>query len=389
MIKTKTIIFIIAILLFNFKLKAGDFAVRIYSQNSIKSVVIVSIIGKYSIYGDEKQLGEIEKSQQVSLTVGKNNKIRIIKGTTDLGLYSFIEFEGQGLKNIFNIKPQNTDVKERIYDDNIEVSVEKGFLKIINVVDIEHYVAGVVQSEILGSCDSIEFFKIQALITRTYAINNMMKHYKDGYNLCDDVHCQAYKSRCNNYQILMATTLTTGDVIVDKNKRMISAAFCSNSGGETINSEDIWSIPTTYLKSVIDTFSLGMRNSTWEYKMPAREWLKYLADNYNYPINDSLKRAKAFNFEQPNRLVYFHDSIPLKSIRRDLNLKSTFFSIKKQGDFVIFNGRGYGHGVGLSQEGAIKMIKNGYTAEQVIKFYYQDVSITNYNEIKKIPERNN
>jgi len=380
--KLKLFIFIFFLCL-TAKLTAADFSVRIFSQSNIKSASITSLVGKYSMNGNDNPIAGLDKNEIVTISI-ERNKIRIKKNQEDLGLFNTIEIIGDGLKNIFKIKPLNQDLHDRIYDDDIEISIDNGYLKIINNVEIEHYVAGVVQSEILGSCDSVEFFKIQAIISRTYAINNMMKHYKEGYNLCDDVHCQAYKSRCNNFQILMATTLTAGDVIVDKNKRMISAAFCSNSGGETINAEALWSIPTTYLKAVVDTFSNGMRNSTWEKKMPAKEWLNYLKKTYNYPIDDSAKCRNALNFEQNTRKIYFCDSIPLKNMRKDLEIKSTFFSVKKEGDYVILKGRGYGHGVGLSQEGAIKMVRCRYKASQIIRFYYKDVDIINYEEIKKI-----
>ncbi|MEI6694860.1 MAG: SpoIID/LytB domain-containing protein [Bacteroidota bacterium] len=375
--------FIILILSFSANLLAADFNVRIFSQSNIKSVTITSLVGKYSMNGNANSISGLDKSETVSIILEKN-KLRIKKNQEDLGLFNTIEISGDGLKNIFKIKPSNPELNERIYDDDIEISIDKGFLKIINNVDIEHYVAGVVQSEILGSCDSLEFFKIQAIISRTYAINNMMKHYKEGNNLCDDVHCQVYKSRCNNFQILMATTLTAGDVIVDKNKRMISAAFCSNSGGETINSEELWAIATTYLKAVVDTFSNGMRNSVWEKKMPVKEWLSYLKSSYNYPIEDTVMRRSALEFEQITRKMYFPDSIPLKNMRKDLELKSAFFSVKKEGENIVLKGKGYGHGVGLSQEGAIKMVRYRYKASQIIKFYYKDVEIINYEEIKKI-----
>ena len=212
----------------------------------------------------------------------------------------------------------------------------------------------------------------------------MMKHYKDGYNLCDDVHCQAYRTRCNKYKILMAVSLTAGDVIVDKDKRMISASFHSNSGGETINSEDLWNISTSYLKSVKDTFSNGMRNSQWEQKMSVKEWLSFLSDNYKFDSEDTSKVKAVLNFEQNNRKTFLVDSIYLKSIRKDLGLKSAFFGVKKQGDQIIIKGKGYGHGVGLSQEGAVKMVRYGYNAKQILQFYYKDVSLINYEEIKKL-----
>ncbi len=373
----------ILLTLISFTLKAASFDVRIFSDKKVKTVTITSLIGKYIVNSNTTKITELDKNMSLTLTLEKG-KIRITNDKEDFGFYTTIDVEGDGLKNIIKIKPTNADVNERIYDDDLMFTVERGYFKIINKVEIEHYVAGVVQSEILGASDSLEFFKIQAIITRTYAINNMMKHYKDGYNLCDDVHCQAYRSRCNKFQILMAVSLTAGDVIVDKDKRMISASFHSNSGGETINSEDLWNIPTTYLKSVKDTFSNGMRNSVWEHKMPVKEWLSYLSNNFKFNTNDTSKVRAVLNFDQPTRKIFLVDSIYLKNIRKDLALKSTFFSVKKQGDQVIIKGKGYGHGVGLSQEGAVKMVRYGYTARQVLQYYYKDVELINYEEIKKI-----
>jgi stage II sporulation protein D len=370
-------------LFFTYTLHAASFDVRIFTDKKVKSVFITSLIGKYIVSSDDNKITELDKNMSLTLTLDKG-KIHIKSDKEDFGYFTSLDIEGDGLKNIIKIKPLGVEANERIYDDDLEFTIERNLLKIINKVEIEHYVAGVVQSEILGASDSLEFFKIQAIITRTYAINNMMKHYKDGYNLCDDVHCQAYKSRCNKFQILMAVSLTAGDVIVDKDKRMISASFHSNSGGETINSEELWGISTSYLKSVKDTFSNGMRNSSWEYKMSVKDWLSYLSDNYKLNTDDTNKVKAVLNFEQNNRKKFLTDSILLKSIRKDLALKSTFFSVKRQGDMVVLKGKGYGHGVGLSQEGAVKMVRYGYTSKQIIQFYYKDVELINYEEIKKI-----
>jgi stage II sporulation protein D len=69
-------------------------------------------------------------------------------------------------------------------------------------------------------------------------------------------------------------------------------------------------------------------------------------------------------------------SIPLRTIRSDLNLKSTFFSVFTEGDSVILKGRGYGHGVGLCQEGAMVMASNGFKYRDIINFYYTGVIIS-------------
>jgi len=165
---------------------------------------------------------------------------------------------------------------------------------------------------------------------------------------------------------------------------MIAAAFHTNSGGQTINSEDVWKIPTSYLKSVVDTFSLSMPYAQWEKKLQKKQWLDYLSKKYKYPINNPEKVKKATNFTQNERQVFFTDStIRLSLIRNDLGLKSTFFSVIDQGDTVLFKGKGYGHGVGISQQGAIRMAQLGYTFKDIIQFYYKDVEILNYEQLNE------
>jgi stage II sporulation protein D len=72
-------------------------------------------------------------------------------------------------------------------------------------------------------------------------------------------------------------------------------------------------------------------------------------------------------------------SLPLKQIRSDMDLRSAFFSLAVKGDSVIIKGRGYGHGVGLCQEGAMTMAQKGFDYRQIINFYYTGVIITDIN----------
>ena len=60
----------------------------------------------------------------------------------------------------------------------------------------------------------------------------------------------------------------------------------------------------------------------------------------------------------------------------DLNLRSTFFSVSVNGDSVTLNGKGYGHGVGFCQEGAMAMASKGYRYKDIINFYYNKVTIS-------------
>jgi stage II sporulation protein D len=339
------------------------------------------VIGKYTIYNADNKIADVLKNETAEFRIVGEFGVQVFKNGSVLGVFSTVTLSGAGLINEVKIKPVNPDLKERTYDDDFRVSVVNGSFLVINHVDVENYVAGVVQSEGGGSVKDNEFYIVQAICCRTYALNNMKKHSKEGFNLCDSIHCQLYMGHCQSSDILLAVYRTAGDVIVDTTKRMISAAFHSNSGGETANSEDVWSIPTTYLKSVADTFSLGMPDAKWEKTVLASDWLNFLKNKYNFPVNDSVKRKAALNFQQPHRKIYFVDSIKLTAIRTELGLKSTWFSLRQVGNNVVFSGKGYGHGVGMSQEGAIRMSKLGYSYKEIIRYYYKDVEIMSYEQL--------
>lgn len=373
---------LIIILLFSSKIYSLDLDIRIFADYKINTFTFTAISGKYILMSDDKQVMEIYKNNPITLKI-KNNKISVLKNNQFLGEYSELVFQKAGLVNAFKI---NTEIKashERIYDDELHLSVVDSNFVLVNRVELERYVAGVVQSEIFGSSEDVDFFKIQAIIVRTYAITNLMKHMNEGFNLCDGVHCQSYKRRCNHSNIMMAVSQTFCDVVVDNDGKLISAAFHSNSGGQTENSEDVWVIKTTYLKSKVDTFSLDMRNSNWEKKIAKKDWLNYFTKNYPWVVNSPNYETKLLTFKQETRQKNILDSIPVRNVRRDFNLKSSFFSVISDGDQVVLKGKGYGHGVGLSQEGAVKMIKQGYSYEDVIKFYYTNVKVVKYTEIIK------
>jgi stage II sporulation protein D len=176
----------------------------------------------------------------------------------------------------------------------------------------------------------------------------------------------------------MAAIATTGIVIVDSNLKLITAAFHSNCGGQTMNSEDVWALPTPYLKSVKDTFCLTKPQARWETTITKKDWLTYLALKHKCDLTDSLHIDCYTNYDQPFREseLIIHDlRIPFKKIRTDFNLRSGFFSLEEKGDSIRIFGRGFGHGLGLCQEGAMRMSELGYKYNEILHFYYKDVHL--------------
>jgi stage II sporulation protein D len=381
--KNKFFLFLFFIFISLF-VKAINIDVKIYTGLNLTSLNIQILSGKYILSDSSNKISDLYKTHTVEFSV-EGKKIRVKKLGYDLGLFSSVRLSGEGFLNTIQIKPVKLEKNERVYDDDLIISVKNGFLEIINHVNLEYYVAGVVESE-GGMMNNIEFFKVQAIICRTYAVSNFQKHLKEeGFNLCDQTHCQVYRGRCKNSTILLATSQTSGDVIVDANKKLISAAFHSNCGGQTMNSEDVWSISTTYLKSVRDSFCMKKTQARWQKKILKKDFLNFLAKTYKFPIEDTAKVTSVINYKQDIRKVQLvsDPNIPLKLIRNDFKLKSTFFSITPgKGDTLVFKGRGFGHGVGLCQEGAMKMVELGFGFKDIIRKYYTNVSILNFEEMK-------
>ncbi|HEY1039523.1 MAG TPA: SpoIID/LytB domain-containing protein [Bacteroidia bacterium] len=368
--------------------------VRVLSQTKVTSLLIAPQKGLYYLIADGKNIAELNEQAILKATL-LTDSIELKTFETTIGKCKSFKIVSLSDEKTVKVKVLQPDRKPRFFDDNLSISIEDftdgkpgAKLRIINNTQIDHYIAGVSEAE-AGSHSTVEFYKVQSILARTYALAHLYKHGAEGYNLCDQVHCQAFYGKSNDAEILEAVAGTKGMVVVDENLQLITAAFHSNSGGETVNSEDVWGTKTSYLKTVKDSFSLKMPNAKWERKMSTEDWLIYLKIKHNYPVTDSLAKMAALNFKQETRkinLEYGTVKVPLRSVRTDLQLKSTFFSLEQKGDTVLFKGKGFGHGIGMCQEGAMRMTKIGYKYKDVLNFYYKNVHIINLKELNFFKE---
>lgn len=364
------------------KSQSQNIKIRVFSENNINKITLASSFGNYFIDADNLKDINIKRQDKIDLEK-QDNKIVLSINDSVYGKVDTIHFYSNDLKCFFQITPTNPSLKSRRYDDNLLIyldSKDKG-LKIINDVKEDNYLAGVVQSEVGGVCDNVEFFKVQAICCRNYLRRNINKHIKDGYNLCDGVNCQAYKSRANKKEVIDGANKSQGEVIVDSNNNIIETLFHSNSGGQTVNASDVWENDISFLQSKIDSFSINQPNYRWEKRIREKDWLKYFKDK-GIDVKDYNNKTEILNFSQEEGRKTKLLNIPLTQIRKDFNLKSTFFTVQPFGSDVKLNGKGYGHGVGMSQEGAAKMCQEGYEYWQVIEFYYTGVKIIKIEENK-------
>ena len=75
------------------------------------------------------------------------------------------------------------------------------------------------------------------------------------------------------------------------------------------------------------------------------------------------------------------DSIKFTKIREDWGFKSAFFDMFHSGDSVLVWGKGFGHGIGMIQEGAMKMARDGFTYQDRLQFYFHEVRIMDYRDL--------
>lgn len=352
--------------------------IGIFRDVATKQVIFDYDKGSYSIFVDTGYYASILPSESVQLQVSANNLIELKHNYQVVGKFKSIKLiENQPNSNL-SIQVTQPKTKVRKYQNDFEIFAKDGVLTIVNLVDIDNYLAGVVESE-GGGGKQLEYYKVQALISRTYLFKYFNKHEKEGFSVCDRVHCQAYHSMMRfTPTIDSAVKATKNLVLEDENNTLIDAFFHANCGGQTSEAKYIWNNNIPYLNSFKDTFCIYTKQAVWDKRISQQEWADFLVQQYNYPINDSVYGPLIFTFNQPDRMAFYHSSllgIPLRDIRDRFKLRSTFFNVYPDGTDVILTGRGYGHGVGLCQEGAMKMALFGYTFRQIALYYFPGAHI--------------
>ena len=227
--------------------------IGLFWQNSPQAVIVSPSEGSYEVLSDNKVIIELGEKDVIKVEAIAGGQLSVRTLSKEVGNYSNLFLRRKGWGNSFRVKATSPSLPDKIFFDNLEIT-NNGRLKLVNHVYIEHYIAGVVESE-SGSNRPLEYYKVQAIICRTYALANLRRHANEGFHLCDKVHCQVYHSKSRfNPDIVKGVNVTKGTVIVDADIQLITAAFSSNCGGHTANSEDVWTAPLPYLRSVEDTF---------------------------------------------------------------------------------------------------------------------------------------
>lgn len=288
----------------------------------------------------------------------------------------------------------------RSYRGSLRILPQGRGCSAVNELPLEDYLAGVVPGEIGRRLDArvLEAVKAQAVVARTYAIRAMGQYGSRPWDLRDDVRDQVYEGRAGEDPLCTRAVLATaGLVLLDAAGRPVDAYYHSTSGGATADIAEVWPGKNvrSYLRGVEDTAPDGRAWGAWS---PSASWSETwsafalhaavrrdLAEAAGRPCDPGEVVALSVSGYDPSgrarKLVVrgkrgscevVGDRIRW-ALRRPGGkgiLRSTRFVLERRDASYVARGTGNGHGVGMSQTGALGRARAGQNCETILSSYY-------------------
>ncbi len=287
------------------------------------------------------------------------------------------------LDDVFQAIPKKDEKLEKIgklqgdllvngshYVGDIEIWKGTEGMYLINELPIEDYIKSVVSAEI-GTNWDMEALKAQAVISRTYALYQKGMNNNPNFDLTSSVLHQVYRGSNVDARIAYAVMHTGGEVLT-YNGGLIEALYHSTCGGTTEDVEEVFGKKYPYLKPVSSSCDLSPY-SVWERKIPVEEIEKAL--NLSGITTIAPKSFTPTRRVKTLEISHRDGSLTMRAtdLRRQLGwsrLPSTSFELRRENGTYIFDGKGYGHGVGLCQWSALQMAREGKSYREILNFFY-------------------
>lgn len=270
------------------------------------------------------------------------------------------------------------------YVSNKTVRVKRLSTDKVEEVPLEEYIVGVLAGEMPIDFE-LEALKAQAVASRSYVLKRMEYNKDNEYDVVDSVLNQVYldddylkETWGNNYTIkinkLRTAVNETYNEYMEYDGKIIDALFFSTSNGYTEDSHLVFNLELPYLKSVESSWDQEVSSAfSSKYTYSLQEFYEKLGLEYKDKLDvEILERS---NTNRVLKLKINGQEFEGTTLYNKLGLRSTDFEITQVGSNVVFDMKGYGHGVGMSQYGALGMAKQGYTYDEILKHYYTGVTI--------------
>jgi stage II sporulation protein D len=270
----------------------------------------------------------------------------------------------------------------------LQIKADHGLLVVLAEVPLEDYVAAALAGE-SGSFTYPESLKAMAIAIRTYAARFKPRHQPEGFDFCDNTHCQALNFKGISSQVRSAVEATRGQLLWWHG--MAAAAFYhQNCGGALVAGKEAWpNLEAPYLRQQDDPYCRRASLLPWKAQLNRRELERALHEQgLKVPEAWSkLEIAVRTPSGRVQRLVFRGPAGPSQPVSASSlrfaigrhfgwnQVRSDLYTVETTGDSIVFIGRGAGHGVGLCQAGAEQMAKEGMSHRQILEFYYPGTSV--------------
>ncbi len=263
----------------------------------------------------------------------------------------------------------------------------------VEEIEFDTYLYSVVSAEMPASYE-LEALRAQAVVARTYTIYKIVHGSKhENADICDSsLCCQAWISKENRLarweeekreeywnKIVDSVDSTSGRYITYKGEP-INSFFHSNSGGITELPVNVWGGSYPYLQVVETAGEEGYNGYHSDVQLSKDELIQKMLEKYadfqiHFEEENCIQILELTESGRVKTMKVGNKNLSGVEVRTIFGLKSAKFECQVEGDCVKFQVTGYGHGVGLSQNGSDVLAKQGKTYEEIIKHYYKEVEI--------------
>ncbi|MER3461242.1 MAG: cell division protein [candidate division GAL15 bacterium] len=278
-------------------------------------------------------------------------------------------------------RPVRVEDKLRAYRGVVELRRGEAGLTVVNEVELEAYLYGVLKMEINPAWPA-EAVKAQAVAARTLAVANLGRFAREGYDIRDTTDFQVYGGVTFEDPRATAAVDATRGLVMTYRGQPILAVYHADSGGRTESSENVWGQAYPYLRGVEDPYSAGSPYERWSYSVSANQLEESLRRG-GVAVR-GLRAVEVAEVSESGRALRVRlvgmEGLEISGHRLRMLvgpdvLRSTLFWVRTEGGMVTFEGRGWGHGVGLSQWGARGMALRGFDFVRILQHYYTGVQV--------------
>jgi len=317
----------------------------------------------------------VEPKTQATLLRGKNLKTTVTaygKGIS-IGRASFNSAK-------ILIKAPGSDgiiVNGRKFRGQVQlVRQDNAGLAAVNFIELEDYIRGILYHEV-SHYWPIEALKAQAVVCRSFALYQAEANKNKDYDLTSDIYSQVYGGKTSErYRTDAAVEATKSQILVYKGK-LFPAYYHATCGGHTEDASVLWDVDILPLKGVTCGFCQDSPHFKWHLVISVGE-LEEKLSRVGYEVKglrqiNIIKKSASGRVTELELVGNKTVKISAKDLRNSISpnlIRSTNFQVSLVNKDAVFEGFGWGHGVGLCQWGAYFMAKQGSTYKEILRYYY-------------------